>query len=995
MKKSFLSLSLASIFCCYGASIFAAPAAKTFSLSEFKLKPNVSVKGVSGNSTAIGGQTLFPLYGDQSRVLFGLVDGNVTINNNSWYLSAGLGYRQVVDNLIYGGYVIADSNTSVANSHFFSLNPGFELTGKEWDVNINAYVPVSSNKKKFTQYGWADEFDNYGYIRYAGHNQYNHHAERTDFEAIGQGGSLRIGRTVPGLKGVKVYLGGFYFDTKDAGQVRGGLAKVTFKLNKYAALEVTDTYSDRNHNRIVGGLKLTFGCYDEQEKESFGMSGRLMDQISRDVTVPIVKQTGKIKIANNEELQYDNVWFFSPATINAGLNQQSANGTFEHPFSGFTPNNYQFVWNNRDVGRSTKYPMLYLEKGAYTLNGFHGFDGNNYHFLLPENWSMFGRDAGFRRPAVGENRPVILGGLDLWYEDNSLNNRNILQSLIVHKFPVVETANPSYSPGIIRMNNAKNVVLNQMTVGADSISGGGDPIGIWLHNSALNLYSTDVHATNKDFSTGGLVNVIGIYAEDSAVNFAGGGNSVQAEKYYNVSDTGVDFATSGVLAVNSHVVFSDGASNVSAANFGSLGNGLQIYARALETHDSLVEIKGGTNSFAGKNALTLGDSATVGAYGIYAADQTVVNLSGGDNLFSGENSAAAQNNFTAVVRDVFSSNASIVNITGGKNNLSAKNTIQAANDAKISAVGFFALYSSVFNLKGGCNIINTENNLQLSDRAQVFNGMVFAYDNSVVNFLGSRNKAKLINNVVARDNLTLRLDALSAQDAVINLVVGSNVIDAQNQVTVRDGLTMDDNSVFVDAVFATGHSAVNFNGGGNFFSLTNSIVAHDNVVSRNMGIDARDSSSVNIRGGVNNFVIDSNFTGNKGDFAGVFGATAFSGANITIAGGYNSFDLINYAEIKEAGRVSGVGLAAYGPGAVLDLRGGINAMNMGIFGTAVSGEIVGVYADKYAVLKVDGNVVTDLQDVLKKIAHLSYDENGSYTRKQKVLWDGFGGIEWL
>lgn len=406
LKK--LSLSVVSFMACLGfagQSALAASPVTTQSLTpsqltnlqEFKLHPRLNVWGFTGNSTLVDGQFLMPVYGDQTRALYVAAEGNYVKNDSSWLGGLGAGYRQIVDNRIYGGYALVDS-LHTPHNEFTILKPGLEMLSNVWDVNVNGYLSLDS-KKKIGQGGWAgDDFGDYGFTRPTGHDYYDHFIQQ--YEEAGRGFDVEVARVIPHFEDVKLHVGVYHFDASNSGSTTGVGTRLTYDINKYAGVELADTYDNTKHNQFLVGVRFALGDYSKEEKQKFGIATRLLDPIGHDIVLTN-STLFRNYVDKGERKEHDNVWYFKKGYVSGnakGTGTQQGAGTAENPYIGFTPGNYGAI--NPNIGVIDKYPLMYFAPGTYNFIGFSS-RGIDDRFNLPNGWGMYGKNDNYTAPAIG------------------------------------------------------------------------------------------------------------------------------------------------------------------------------------------------------------------------------------------------------------------------------------------------------------------------------------------------------------------------------------------------------------------------------------------------------------------------------------------------------------------------------------------------------------------------------------------------------------------
>lgn len=692
-----LSVSVVSLLACLGfAGQSALAVAKTSAtqhltpsqltnLQEFKLQPRFSVWGFTGDSTLAEGQFLAPVYGDQSRALYVVAEGDYVKNDSSWLGGAGLGYRQVVNDRIWGGYAIADY-VSTPHNGFTVINPGVEMLGNVWDINVNGYIPLD-NKKKLGSAGWAgDTFGDHEYVRPTGHDYYDHYLQQ--YEEPGRGFDFEVARVIPHFEDAKLHLGAYHFDTADSGSVNGIETRLTYTLNKYTGIELEDNYDNVKHNQFIVGIRFTLGDYSKEEKKQYGIATRLMDPIENDHAV--LSSSGLVPVKryvdNGEKLEHDNVWYFKQGGVGLSANgTPTGSGTAEDPFVGFNTQNYGAI--NPNIGVIDKYPLMYFAPGAYTFSGFSS-NGIEDRFNLLNGWGMYGRTADYKEPAIGDARAKFsYGGVDVLGETDPTAPTTFNSIWIENNKGGIEAPSFAMSNAALYVKDSADVILQNARFenSASASISSGEHFYVYsavVENSTLNFLallglsgggSTEVVASatvdRYDLDRG-----FGIYAANSTVNFSGGTNKIDA----SAVGAKVSFGY-GIYVDNAKVNFSGDTNNISATGIGlESGYGYGIYASS----STMINFSGGANEIFGSGS-NLNQGFGRG-YGIYANSSTVT-FSGGVNEIFGSGSGLGYG------YGIYA-NSSTINFSGGTNEIFA-----SASD---SATGIYAKNVSIINFIG-------------------------------------------------------------------------------------------------------------------------------------------------------------------------------------------------------------------------------------------------------------------------------------------------------
>lgn len=399
---------------------------------DFKLHTQGTLWGFTGSHTFADGEIMVPFKGDKFYNFYGILEGGFGLGSSieSRFGGAGLGYRFLMNNnsRIMGFYALGDYLNSKGNNDFWFVNPGFESLGEIWDFRVNGYVPVSDRKKLENEENFfASERGLFDAFIAEHHTLYDTLIDQKNYDKVGYGLDVEVGRKFPKCHDLGVYVGaygftGFENDYQNfAGQtgydhVIGGEARINVPLTNYATFEIRDGYDKEQHNSLVLGLKIAIGGI--HNKEQYGISGRLMDPIEHNLAVasgwsaegiPVQRFTEQNIIGRRVYL--DHIAAFLPGisqqATSVSLQAGGEDGTFEHPFHGITPAIMDQIKNDPEL---QNYVNMFFSPGTYSLGAFTGPDGR---IPLPANYSMYGRRPDFKAPAVGDQRALFLGGIDI------------------------------------------------------------------------------------------------------------------------------------------------------------------------------------------------------------------------------------------------------------------------------------------------------------------------------------------------------------------------------------------------------------------------------------------------------------------------------------------------------------------------------------------------------------------------------------------------------
>lgn len=900
----------------------------------FKLKPRFNVLGVTGSNTLGKGQAVIPLYGDQRSALFGLIEAGSMLHGNEWFSGVGLGYRRVIDdNQIYGGYLTTSYNHSANNYGSLVINPGAEILGEMWDLNINAYFPSGKKRQIYATTKWGEDFGVSDYVQYEGHRSYDRYMQRQDFISVGKGMDFKIGRRLPCFDDAKIYLGGYHFSLQDAGKINGALVKFTYAVNQHTAFELLHTYDNYNRHRTLFGVRLTLGGHSRDEQREFGIASRLTDFIDHGyvagiTTVPTRAVTGVPRLVDEERrLRYDNLWFISGS---GGDHQARAggeyygDGSYEHPFSNFNPAVLHYI-ANYGAGRVTKYPMLYFAPGVYNLAEFSGVGKVAGKLLLPTGWGMYGRDEGYVHRAYGAGRPILVGGVDLAPQQGNAGGDNTIDSLVLR-----ETGDMlGCGEGVLSMFDVQNVSLSNTRVGADDLKAGGYYTAVYMNNSRANFSDVDIYGYNDSSND---TSSYGIYALNSAIDFVGGKNKISVfNSREGQSAVGVALFECSVL--NFHA----GVNEINAVSF---ANGFPLSPAAYGITaggKTSINLQGGETTITALNRSS-GLSPTATAIGVAVHEGAEINFFGGKNHIVSNaviGDDAAGEYFMANSVAVESGDGATVNFCGGDNVLDALSFSRGGLSTSDS-IGLIALEDSSINFRGGINVINA---------TSTATGVVpHAYSIGV-----------------------------KADDgAQLNFLCGTNTVNSIAKFITVNGMFSGSQAIGIDLY---NEATLNFGGGTNNVSA---IAAGDGgEVAYGMSYDTFGIRSygahINFTDGDNNVRATSAISGGVDPLAKVYGLAAYM------------------TDVNFAKKEFDAGKKLLNVNVEISINGAAKSRVDGP--RSVYGDVYGVYADQDAHLSV-GGVELDAEHLTSLLDYVAISRSVGWYPGSKVEWEGVGHVSW-
>jgi Inverse autotransporter, beta-domain len=463
-------------------------AAANNSINALPLLPGASIIGLTGNRTTTGyADILAPIFGQTTQFLF--LDPQVLYDNHDYTGSLGVGYRNLNSHGILGAYVFADYNHNSNTHGFWFISPGIERLGDRVDFSANLYVPVGSERDNIES-SFASHSGDYQYLHFSQHEEYDRLVKT--FNSVGIGGDAEIGYRVPFLKNnTKVYAGGYYFSPKDADSIGGASARLQVPINEYMSLSVSESYDNKMHNTVRGGITLSFGGRNTHfTYKNNDLSQRMLDPIQRNLASVASGWATAQPIEHSKKLSHDegvvlsNIAFFAPNGAEDG------DCTYE--------NRCVLNQGNIDYANDFNYKTFYIQSGIY----------GNLREGLPSltftDNTVLGRDLSYKKPAsfADNNVPTIYFANDGAYLNG--NNRFSILELIQNNVGGINNA-LIIAPG-------GNPELNDMVlVGNDSIVGSS---GILVSNPNNNYMKVIINRLSiNNFDRG-----IGILDQNTATN---------------------------------------------------------------------------------------------------------------------------------------------------------------------------------------------------------------------------------------------------------------------------------------------------------------------------------------------------------------------------------------------------------------------------------------------------------------------------------------------
>lgn len=197
----------------------------------------------------------------------------------------GLGYREMLPSLggIAGGHVWLDRRRTKRGNVFYQATMGAEYLASDWDLRLNAYVPITGEKVTTRTGGPSDPF-------LAGTGIFYNTGDATTVTEEGQHGlDLELGYRVPFTDKVsdstRIYGGVYHFESDNSENISGWRTRIASDITQDVQLGARFQRDDERGSQgfLEATIRFPFG-----NKKSFreeGLKSRLDESPERDIDI--------------------------------------------------------------------------------------------------------------------------------------------------------------------------------------------------------------------------------------------------------------------------------------------------------------------------------------------------------------------------------------------------------------------------------------------------------------------------------------------------------------------------------------------------------------------------------------------------------------------------------------------------------------------------------------------------------------------------------------
>jgi len=363
-------------------------------------------------------------------------------NTSAGILSVGSGYRQQIDQQgILGTYLFYDRVRSGSQEYYNVISPGVEYLTTSWQYRLNYYAPFGK-KAHDTASGWADQFGNFSYVAFEGHNEYDERA--TQHESLSYGGDATVSYRFQNDNRWEVSVSPYAFDRDHDSTLLGSNAQINFYKTNHTQLFLGDGYDNDTHNRVYVGVAFNFGGRSNADTLDNLMVSPVYRNLDLNTTQNGAGVDDYTTYSGTEALEEDNIYFVD----NGGANQTTAStpdGTYENPYTSLDSFNEANTAGDVDTEANV---WLAGSSNSYTSTDT---------MTLTDDQDVYGRSADYKQAADAGD--VVIASAD----GMTLQGTNTVSDLTLQGDGTDESIG-------ITVTGTGNATLNNLIVGSNTLA---------------------------------------------------------------------------------------------------------------------------------------------------------------------------------------------------------------------------------------------------------------------------------------------------------------------------------------------------------------------------------------------------------------------------------------------------------------------------------------------------------------------------------------------
>jgi hypothetical protein len=617
--------------------------------------PGITLLGMGGPYLSAWADGMLPIKATADSLTYAdlQLEGNTS---NSGIVSLGSGYRRQSSDAIWGAYLFYDRERSSAGGYYNVASPGVEYLTKSWKYRLNYYAPFGT-KTHIVDQGWADEFGNFSYIEFTGHQELDQWGYK--YESLSYGGDVDVAYRFQADNRWEVSLSPYVFNRNDSSTLVGANAKLSFYEGDYATLFIGDGYDNASHNRVFVGASFNISGRNNDDTLSNLMMSPVYRNLDVNTTSNGLPVSDYTEYSGVEEVEEKNIYFIEEGNSGNQSTAVAEDGTYENPYTSI---------DSINTTTDTKANFWVADRGS-------SYTSATGTLTLGNDQSLEGRSSNYKHAASGSDTPVITA------EDGLVLNDNTTVSGI--------TLNGSGTADSVGITVNGDATINEVTVGT---SGGSksfttgveltDGATAAISDSIISAYSNTFNDTSGDGRSN--ANAIGVKEDgnnaltivDSTINSTTGslGGSSRAVQVGSgsaatISDSTLNASGDSGLAVMGLFASSAGAIDVSGSTITSSSSGGAAYGAYLRATSGDVNIDDSVI-----NVTATASSTSGSATGVYVRDN-VGSVSIADSTFNIESNAS--NAMGVRVSQSDPVGAGLVTVTGNTFNLVASSPLDS------------------------------------------------------------------------------------------------------------------------------------------------------------------------------------------------------------------------------------------------------------------------------------------------------------------------------
>ncbi|MBN2483633.1 MAG: DUF1565 domain-containing protein [Candidatus Omnitrophica bacterium] len=416
---------------------------------------------------------LFPVWYAEDETSLIFFNPKQSIHStNAEETNLGIGYRKLFNDwFILGAHIFYDKKLSENDVFHSQMGYGAEFLSEMIDVRFNYYNPIHGAKQIDDGY----ELGETGLLYW---NELEEPLEGFDFEF----GS-------PEILNTKLYLGGYFYDSKLTKDKEGIRIRTETDINKWLSLDLQCKTENKQELEFTGGFRVTIPlelgkAFDRRQKrmkefldifevkQRSRMKERLLDRVVRDIDIQTTVKNNQPIPASGTDVQ-DIIYVDNS-------NSGAENGTLSNPWDTLAE---AFVDPRYGPGMT-----IYVFEGDGTPTGLTG------NYILANNVILWGSayNGGFPDIETTSGYPKIDGGGGLVNPIITLANNNTIMGCQIQN-------NRRY--GIYGLNRASVNIHHNYIKDFPQGGGGGVPIQLTISNPDTYSYTIS-NNTIADYTGG-------------------------------------------------------------------------------------------------------------------------------------------------------------------------------------------------------------------------------------------------------------------------------------------------------------------------------------------------------------------------------------------------------------------------------------------------------------------------------------------------------------